>query len=240
MKRNIYFIAIILVLMSCQNSGDNNSKQQQVIKKSPPERIIPKDIPKMTISSRRTAQNIKIFRDSSLIQEQQKLLLQDDHIGNIKIVFGREVNRPEVSSLTLNKLNVAALDTRNNSYEIKQLQSEVGTNDSGDQYIKLDNGAYSFDLDLESGTYENFKIKDKGIGVVSLNGLTLRVGDEISGLEKYFPNQYESSNNITLKDGEVKSTRISLSEFIEQKSDVYLYVHHKNGIVVEIGTWEQY
>ncbi len=241
MKLYIYIFSILLiVLSSCQEPNKATQTNNRASDPGPPVRTITKDVPKMTINTNRAKKNIEIFEDATAFKDQQKILQKDDHIGNLRIIGDRDSIESVTKGVTLKKLNTYLLDDKVNRYKMRPLKKNIATNDSGDKYILLDNNSYSLNIDPESGSYENLKIKRQGIGVISTKGYPLRVGDKITVLKNYFPEEFKDTRSIKLQKEDVQSTRISLAKFIGEKSDVFLYVNHRDDVITEIGTWEQY
>lgn len=226
--------------VSCQSNQNKTSNISSAKEPILPERIIPKDIPKISENLNNANKNLIAFKNPKAIKEQQKFISQDNHIGELKVVIAGLKNIEKMSPISLVNLNKLALTPKVGVYNLNKFKTNVKANDSGDQYLHLKNGQYSLDIEPDSGTYENLIINNSGIGVVNKDGSIFRVGDKINILKKNYPKEFEKSKSIKIRNDVVLSTLISLTEFIGKKSDVFIYIHHINGIITEIGTWEQY
>ncbi len=242
-----YIWVLFLISLGCSQSTnqkvDSNSStpekettilEQDTKSKVPAFQKEPKSYSKDLSEDRRS----QIFSDSQLIDDQIKFLQEDNHIGLIQMV-PKTSNFDQNKSIPLKDLCTISL-RKNEEFGFKPFRIKEDKNDSGDNILEFNNGFFFLEVDANLGSYEKLIITSPNIGVKSRNGKIIRVGDDISSLKRNYPEALSKTKTIVVDNQKVQSTIISLSELINQKSDTYLYFRHKDGIIIEIGTVEQY
>lgn len=187
--------------------------------------------------------NIQIFKDSKRLKEQVAFVSKDQHIGSLQIVNGGTKNPSLVrwvgKGAALNKLCQRMVANPSQSQE-SGLQTEIITTDDGEECIKMGDKNFNLLVDSYSGGYDQLTIREKGLGLRNNRGQTFMVGDKIAALSKYYQAEMKKTKQIGSKTRGYMMTKVSMRSFSPVKqTDTYIYFFHRNGVIIEIGTWDQ-
>lgn len=225
---NFFFwlLAIGIFLINCNNSQDKKEDAGQIKGGSP-------------IISVQSNSNLEILLHEARLGKEKKILQLDNYLGDINLIVLNDSNNEEKKT----KLNKFVSASRNefSIFQIQQLDYLVKSNDSGERLLDIRNENLSIDFDPSTETYQNLKLSSSNLGVLDKDGLPLMVGNSVESFLKKYKDTIFRPQKIQSEGKLINTFSISLSQFINKETDQYIYVNYNDdGIITEIGSWENY
>lgn len=235
---NIILGAILLALYSCKPTAhpqavDTPPNEVPVLAPIQP-RPTATDISK---PDEETATKFIETLSSQDLRDVQNVIKGAGSLAMLNIQFGE--SRPQQSSLLMAEY-LADSYVKRTSSEGRPLKFDHYQNDNDEKFIKVSNDDLSYKLNVTTQFLSDLSIKSPNVNLVGKQ-ITIRVGDQINAVKKYYNKAFNSKKRITKEGKSYESVLLPSSDFTEVKSDQYIYVDFdSSGRIVEIGSWEQH
>ena len=227
MITKIFILSLFITQLTCQPKLNTDKVIESSESIDTSTKIILQDPPN----------NLKDLLKRRDLKRTKQKLQEDEFLGLIKI---RLENKTSLDFMQLKDF-VSQDVSREKKFGIPAFENSEVLSDSGEELIKFDNSKIEVLINPSYNSYQSFRIKSKGLAVVSLNGYEIRIGSTLDELEDHFPTEVGKAKQVKRNNRLSKSVKLELNSFINQSSDYYLRIFaDEKDRIFEIESWSQY